>query len=85
MYIFLKGNIKLIKHGALLILRNGIWSFEPPSLMWCTYICTSTTFGCIEITLFNVQTEVEIISAGRLFLDLTAFMEKMKQELLPVV
>lgn len=28
MYIFLKRNIKLVQDGAVLILRNGFWSFE---------------------------------------------------------
>lgn len=73
MYIFLKGNIKLIKHEALLILRNGILSFE--------LFCPQLT--CAKITHFSIQTEVEIISD--LFLDLTVFMEKMKHELLPFV
>lgn len=51
MYIFLKGNIKLIKHDALLILRNGILSFE--------LFCPQLT--CAKITHFSIQTEVDII------------------------
>lgn len=42
-------------------------------------------FFCPKIASYNIQTEVEIISDGHLFLDLTSFMENMKQELLPFV
>ena len=28
-HLFKKGNIKLIKQGALLILTNEVWSFNP--------------------------------------------------------
>ena len=72
MYIFLKGNIKLIKHGALLILRPEIVSFLHP----CCLVLTA----CAK----RIQTEADIISDDHLFLDRRALMENMKQERVPV-
>lgn len=83
----LKGNIKLIKHGALLIWRNGMWSFLalcPHHPLCICHICMSATtnfmyfFSVPEIAQFprflihpGMGTIAEIIRDGLLFLDQT--------------
>lgn len=67
----LKGNIKLNKYGALLILRNETWSFLSwKSDLHLVRLYLHQYYKRLAVLVLNsIQTDVEIISDGHLFLD----------------